>query len=295
MPLLYYWRPDNYRRDLDMGAAYHLNQASPVLHEVDAGDSLWAFTRSRAGEYALAAELVVQAKTRNRPGYRYGGYRLWGDVRRSRYLAVDGQPGAEAVIRSLSVRADSDVLGRAFQGCAAVRRLDTHDHQMLAAWATDLRVEPRARLLAEERLELALYEQAQPALEGLLIRDGAGLAERRRQYLHTEAPSRSRRNVEDLQRMYGGHCQVCLWDPRGQYGEHLSHGHHIRYLSRGGEDVLDNMVLLCPNHRAAVHRCDAPLDFADLAFAVADHREPVVRDRHLRPDHCAADAGAAWR
>jgi hypothetical protein len=30
MPLLYYWRGDNYRRDLDMGAGYHLNQANPV-------------------------------------------------------------------------------------------------------------------------------------------------------------------------------------------------------------------------------------------------------------------------
>lgn len=53
MPLLYYWRKDNYYTDLDMGAGYHLNQANPLLHSIDIGDSLWAFTRSKIGDYVL--------------------------------------------------------------------------------------------------------------------------------------------------------------------------------------------------------------------------------------------------
>lgn len=65
MPLLYYWRGDNYRRDLDLGAGYHLNQGSPRLHDIELGDSLWAFTRLENGRYVLAAELVVRAKTFN--------------------------------------------------------------------------------------------------------------------------------------------------------------------------------------------------------------------------------------
>lgn len=75
MPLLYYWRPDNYLRDLDMGAGYHLNQANPLLRQVDLGDSLWAFTRNRHGRYVLAAELVIKAKTETPPNFRYGRYR----------------------------------------------------------------------------------------------------------------------------------------------------------------------------------------------------------------------------
>ncbi|PSQ67417.1 MAG: hypothetical protein BRD32_00725, partial [Bacteroidetes bacterium QH_2_64_74] len=63
MPLLYYWRRDNYVRDLDLGAGYHLNQDNPVMHEVARGNSLWAFTRTADGRYVLAAELIVQAKT----------------------------------------------------------------------------------------------------------------------------------------------------------------------------------------------------------------------------------------
>ena len=53
MPLLYCWRGDNYRRDLDMGAGYHLNQANPLLHRIDVGDSLWAVTRNGQGRYVL--------------------------------------------------------------------------------------------------------------------------------------------------------------------------------------------------------------------------------------------------
>ena len=44
-------------------AGYHLNQATPRLHDVELGDSLWAFTRLESGRYVLAAELVVRAKT----------------------------------------------------------------------------------------------------------------------------------------------------------------------------------------------------------------------------------------
>jgi 5-methylcytosine-specific restriction enzyme A len=76
MPLLYYWRGDIYRRDLDMGAGYHLNQKSARMHQIGIGDSLWAFTRTKEGRYVLAAELVVKAKTENIPKFIYGRYRV---------------------------------------------------------------------------------------------------------------------------------------------------------------------------------------------------------------------------
>src|SRR4030095_10411902 len=107
MTLLYYWRGDNYRRDLDMGAGYHLNQANPLLHKIEIGDSLWAFTRRRDGFYVLAAELVVKAKKINPPSFRYGRYRLWGDINRSRYFQVKGKPSIENVIRGLSCRTNA--------------------------------------------------------------------------------------------------------------------------------------------------------------------------------------------
>jgi hypothetical protein len=281
MPLLYYWRRDNYQRDLDLGAGYHLNQSNPVMHEVGEGESLWAFTRTADGRYVLAAELVVQAKTANRPDFRYGKYRVWGDVDRSRYFRVDGAPSVEQIVRSLSIRAEARVLGRSFQGHAAVREITEEDHQVLRKAACDLPLESRARILPEEKLEAALIMGDRSAVERLVSDEESGVAEERKQYLYEEAPQRNPNLVDCLQDLYDGHCQICRWDPIDEYGESLCEGHHIQWLSRGGDDALSNMMLVCPNHHRAIHRCDAPIDWSDMAYDFGDHRERVAMDRHL--------------
>jgi 5-methylcytosine-specific restriction protein A len=263
MALLYFWRYDNYQRDLDYGAGYHLNQKSRALHDVELGDSLWAFTRQRDGTYALAAELVASAKTFNRPGYRYGRYRLWGDLRRSRYFVVDGQPDLTPLVRRLSIRtgvADSP-LGRAFQGGAAVRRIAEFDSNMLRTWAKELHIEPRARLIPEERLEALLVSEDASSVAALLKDEDPGLAAERRAYLEAAVPRRSKAHVQQLHRLYDGRCQVCGLHPRTEFTVELCEAHHVHWLSRGGDDRLENLVLLCPTHHRAVHRADAPFDW----------------------------------
>jgi 5-methylcytosine-specific restriction enzyme A len=281
MPLLYYWRRDNYRRDLDMGTGYHLNQANPLMHQIDLGDSLWAFTRAVDGHYGLAAELVVRAKTLNHPNFRYGRYRVWGDLRNSRYFRVEGQPSVEQIIRSLSCKAEALILGRSFQGNAAVRLITFEDHHILTKAARDLPLEARARLIPEERLEAALLLGDQDAVEGLVREEDYGIAWQRREYLFRQAPVRNRQLVQELQTLYQGKCQICLWDPRDRYGESLCHGHHIHWLSRGGEDTRENMVLICPNHHSAIHGCDAHFDYRDMAFEFGSPREALRLNHHL--------------
>ena len=281
MPLLYYWRPDNYNRDLDMGAGYHLNQANPMLHNIDIGDSLWAFTRKKAGSYVLAAELVIKAKTHNPPNFRYGKYRVWGDIHLSRYFCTEGQPSIEQVIRKLSPKTDAPYLGQSFQGYSAVRRLTHEDHLILQTISKDLPLEPRARILPEERLEAILLLGSPDEVEQLVREEHPGIAEYRRAYLYGQAPRRNPRLVAELQEMYEGRCQLCLWHPSQHYRYQLCHAHHIQWLSRGGEDEMSNMVLVCPNHHAAIHRVGAPLDFLGLAFDFTTHREQIVLNSHL--------------
>ena len=127
---------------------YHLNQDNPLLHDIEVGDSLWAFTRREDGVYALAAELIISAKTNNPRGYRYGSYRVWGDLRTSRYFSIQGQPDITRLVRCFSIRAGGDVLGRAFQGHAAVRGIAPADRQIMSAYAKHLALEPRARLVS---------------------------------------------------------------------------------------------------------------------------------------------------
>ena len=83
-------------------------------------------------------------------------HRVWGDLQRSRYFQIDAQPDITLLIRSLSVTAKADVLGRSFQGNAAVRAVSEADHLRLLAYADSLPLEPRARLLPEEKLEALL-------------------------------------------------------------------------------------------------------------------------------------------
>jgi len=89
--------------------------------------------------------------------------------------------------------------------------------------------------------------------------------------------------VEWLQQAYAGRCQICLFDPRARYGRRLCHGHHIQWLSRGGEDEIENMILVCPNHHTAVHHADAVFDYGDLGFRFANGLvERLQLNRHLQ-------------
>lgn len=281
MHLLYFWQGDNYRRDLDFGVGYHLNQGNALLHQTGIGESLWAFTRRADGRYVLAAELVVSAKTRNPKGYRYGPYRIWGDLRTSRYFAVGEQPDLSILVRNLSVKANADVLGRSFQGAAAVRPLQAADHQMLRDYAAAIPLEPRARLLPEERLEALLLSGDESMVTRLLVDEPAGIADERRRYLMSRVVRRDRELVEELRELYGGRCQICRWSPRGLYAAELCEAHHVRWLSRGGGDALSNLVLICPNHHRAIHRCDAPFDFEVNGFMFPAASEPLALAEHV--------------
>ena len=245
MALLYYWRPDNYKRDRAFGFGYHLNQGSPAMRGAVAGDSLWAFTRrQRDGQYVLAAELIVRAVTQNPKKYRYGRWRIWGDVERSRYFDVDVCPRVEPVVRELGVSTASPSLGRSFQGHAAVRRLSEEAHRILSAYSGDLPVLERVAIYPEDEFEARLVHDV--SVRDLILRETEDKRSRREQYLYdTLDVQRARKHALALQDLYAGRCQICRHDPRRRYGCATCQGHHIQWLSRGGADDLENMVLVC--------------------------------------------------
>lgn len=269
MSVLYYWRPDNYARDRAFGFGYHLNQGSPALALLPHGESVWAFTRrKRDGLYVLAAQLIARAVTRNVPNYRYGRFRVWADLDRSRYFDIDAPQAAnlEPVVRALSIRASGTVLGQAFQGHAAVRTLTPGDHRTLTMLSAGLPALERVAFYPEDAFEARLIYGESLGMSRV-VDHARRVAEQRMDYLYASTdPARSRRHVLHLQDLYDGRCQICLYDPLRRYGKHTCHAHHIQWLSRGGEDELDNLVLICPNHHAAVHRADAAFDYADLTF-----------------------------
>ncbi len=283
MPLLYYWRWDNYQQDLRFGVGYHLNQKSKGLHRIDIGESLWAFTRRPSdGAYVLVAELVAKAKTINHPRFRYGRYRLWGDLTHSRYFVAEGQAPIDQLIRALSLEIRTPVIGRSFQGPGSVRMIDRADHELLTQAASMLTTEPRARLIPEDRFEALALAGDLDEIKRLLVSEGPGLSEERRGYLYGPVSTRARAWARTLREMYEDRCQLCGWTARGQYGTDVCEAHHLHWLSRGGKDELDNLVLLCPNHHRVVHRMDGVFDYSDHSFVLGkSHREELALPGHL--------------
>lgn len=161
-----------------------------------------------------------------------------------------------------------------------MRVISLHDHQVLAKFADGLPLEPRARILPEERLEAAML-LGESEVAQLVAEEQPGVAEVRRAYLFTRARTRNRRLVDELRRLYRGRCQICGWDPPSRYAEELCEAHHLHWLSRGGEDELSNLALVCPNHHRAIHGCDAPFDFGRMAFDFGTQRESLSLNEHL--------------
>jgi 5-methylcytosine-specific restriction enzyme A len=158
------------------------------------------------------------------------------------------------------------------------------DHQVLEKLASGLPKLDRVSFYPEDAFEARLIHG--DAARDLVVPDMLAGQNRRMRYLYESTnPIRARRHVLWLQERYGGRCQICLYDPLKTYGRQVCHAHHIQWLSRGGEDKLKNLVLICPNHHAAIHQVDASFDFADLTFdftkASAHRRERLQLTSHL--------------
>ena len=133
----------------------------------------------------------------------------------------------------------------------------------------------------EGELERALAAGGD-AWREVLDREHARASDAARRRL-SEVARRNRRLAEDLRARYRGRCQLCAFDPEVLYGRGICEAHHIVYLSHGGDDAIENMLLVCPNHHEAIHATSAVFDFGDLHYLYpGGRREPLVLNEHLR-------------
>jgi hypothetical protein len=286
MDLIAYWRWDNYVRDLDEGAGFNFNSNQSRLHSaIELGERLWLVTgRRKPGgiQYVLVACLTVAAKTFNSPDYKYGRYRLWADVKQSKYFSADG-PDISDLLLHCEFDTKKQIQNKAVigQSLQTIRSLSLHDTKLLAAWARNLRPEPRAYDIADEAALEKCYESGEDALREAVIKHHSGVSERRRRLLQ-RSYRRNRALVGELHDMYAGRCQLCGFDPPVLYGVSACCGHHVIYLSRGGKDKLVNLMLICPNHHEVIHATNAVFDFRDLHYVFPNgRREPLVLNKHF--------------
>lgn len=104
-----------------------------------------------------------------------------------------------------------------------------------------------------------------------------------RQEYFRETFVRDRKHVQELKGLYGGRCQVTGEKPLNGLVEDITEAHHIHWLTLGGLDTKDNMVILSPDMHRAIHAAKADFDWSDLSFVINGQRLRLQINKHLEP------------
>jgi hypothetical protein len=175
--LLYFWL--RYLDDTRDGPISRLNQNSMTMAEARPGDTLWAFAPIGGGRYVIVARMAVARAGENPPESEErrdaGRWFIEAEPSGIVYFDTATQPEATSLIRSLGVRAEAAILGQAFQGLAAVRRLSAAAAQtMVEAAATfrpDLRLSSRS---APPRVRIADLRSREAVLKAIAEHEQMG-------------------------------------------------------------------------------------------------------------------------
>jgi 5-methylcytosine-specific restriction enzyme A len=145
----------------------------------------------------------------------------------------------------------------------------------------EIPLEKRAAIIPDDKIESELIMGDSDIMSEFLEKYETGISVKRKEYLIKNAPIRNRNLSRKLFEMYSGSCQICNWTPIEIYGVEVCETHHIQWISRGGSDELMNLVLICPNHHRAIHKCDASFDYKSQSFNFGILVEKLKLNNHL--------------
>lgn len=72
--------------------------------------------------------------------------------------------------------------------------------------------------------------------------------------------------IDNLKKIYRGECQLCGQNLGEQYGQEIVQAHHIEYFSKSQNNNSTNIVILCPNCHALIHKCNPIYERATFSF-----------------------------
>ena len=72
--------------------------------------------------------------------------------------------------------------------------------------------------------------------------------------------------VDDLKKIYKGQCQLCGQKVGENFNTEIVQAHHIEYFSKTQNNDASNIIILCPNCHALIHKCDPKYDKETFTF-----------------------------
>lgn len=72
--------------------------------------------------------------------------------------------------------------------------------------------------------------------------------------------------VTDLKKHYKGQCQLCGQSVGKEFGKEIAEAHHIEYFSKTQNNSYSNIIIVCPNCHALIHKCNPQFDKEKLQY-----------------------------
>lgn len=124
----------------------------------------------------------------------------------------------------------------------------------------------------EEQLEKSILRKNAQEIRELAIEKSKSNKNRRLfRRVSTLTYERSPAIKEYVKELAKGICQLC--DNKAPFevkGKPFLHVHHIEYLSKGGEDTIENAIAVCPNCHAKIHQLELKEDKEKLLRKVQE-------------------------
>ena len=93
----------------------------------------------------------------------------------------------------------------------------------------------------------------------------------------------SKHIIDTLKKMYKGECQLCGGKVGEQYGKEIVEAHHIEYFSQTQNNDPSNIIILCPNCHALIHKCNPAYDKKTCSFKFDNGKILSVKTKgHLK-------------
>ncbi|HHU71150.1 MAG TPA: hypothetical protein GXZ21_03840 [Clostridiales bacterium] len=70
--------------------------------------------------------------------------------------------------------------------------------------------------------------------------------------------------VKELKKKYNYECQICGFSFIMDNGEKYCEAHHLKHLSKGGNQDAENVIILCSNHHRQFHYSENKINIGDL-------------------------------